>query len=151
MSHSIKALYEIHRHQILLDVLRRDVNEQVLPPGYIFALDRRLPPIFHTDWCDGADPYESIYRPNSIQVREVYLYVNRIFRLGPKYYLTFNQIEKRLGNVRTRYLLRLVLRYCYQSEKFNEAFYKKILTKGEHPEEAASIIKPYGPSEIVLV
>lgn len=102
MNPTTSALYEIHRHQILLDALRRR-DDQVLPAAYLYALDRRISPIFHTEWIDRDDPFETAYRPNTQQVRFVYQYLKDVFSLSADKYpeeaasitrpYTFNDIQ----------------------------------------------------------
>jgi hypothetical protein len=150
MNLTLSALYEIHRHQILLDAIRGG-NQRVLPSAYLYALDRRLSPIFHSEWTDREDPFEEAYRPNTKQVQYIYQHLKEAFTLPPQKYQSFNALEKSLGGIKYRYPLRVVLRYCYQSGKFNEQFYDAVLSEGNHPEEALSITRPYTTEDIHLV
>ncbi|MFC5051912.1 hypothetical protein ACFPK9_15010 [Rubritalea spongiae] len=150
MSPTIAALYEVHRHQILLDALRHP-DQQVLPSAYLYALDRRISPIFHTEWTDHVDPFEEAYRPNTEQAQYIYQFIRNVFSLPPEQHQSFNQLVKNLGGQRYSYHLRVILRYCFQSNKFDQPFYDRILTKGEYPEEVLSIIRPYTAKDIQLV
>lgn len=150
MSPTISALYEIHRHQILLDALNRGEN-QVLPPAYLYALDRRLSPIFHSQWTDRDDPFEEAYRPNTKQVNYIYQFLKEVSALASEKFKSFNELERGLGGIKYRYPLRVVLRYCFQSGKFSPDFYVAVLKDGEHPDEALSITRPYTHQDIVLV
>ena len=131
---TISALYEIHRHQILIDAMRHG-EEQVFPPAYLYALDRRLAPIFHKEWIDSEDPFEGAYRLDAKKMNYIYQNLKEAAGLPSDRLLSFNELERQLGGIKYRFPLRVVLRYCFQSVKFSPEFYAAILRDGEYPEE----------------
>ncbi|MGJ8673694.1 hypothetical protein [Rubritalea sp.] len=150
MSPTISALYEIHRHQILLDASRRE-DDQIFPAAYIYALDHRLSPILHSEWIDRDDPFEAAYRPNTTLVNYIHKHLKDVYSLKAGNFRSFNQLEKSLGGLKYRYSLRVALRYCFQSGEFDQEFYNAVLKEGDHPEEALSITRPFSVKDIQLV
>ena len=61
MTPKLHPRYEIHRHQFLFSCTDNEGNFR-LPAAYIDALDKRMFPYLHQNWCAGEDPYLPCYQ-----------------------------------------------------------------------------------------
>jgi hypothetical protein len=146
MTPEIHALYEIHRHQILLSCTDNEGNFR-LPAAYLYALDERMFPYFHQNWCAGEDPFLPCYQVSKDFVTEVVEELDRLWLATDEQVPTFYELEEKYGRGKRAELIDVV-RYSYLNGGFDAAFYERILTPMEHPTEASGICREFQPCDI---
>ena len=149
MKPEIHALYEIHRHQLLLNCTDQD-REFIFPLDYIYALDNRMYPYFQESWCVGDDPFVECYQVTKEFMTEVITELDRQWLDKSEQIPTFYELEGIYGREQ-RFELINIIRYCYLHQGFDGGFYDRILTPTEHPTEASGITREYNASDIYLV
>ena len=149
MTLELHALFEIHRNQILFNALDSDGNFQ-LSPAYIFAVDRRIYPFFHDNWCgDKPDPYSDCYCVSKDFMDDVFSHLDSLWQDSPDDVPTFYELESQYGREKRGELI-VTLHYSFVSERFGEPFYSKLLSPGDHPVEAGGITNEFSPENVHL-
>ena len=149
MTPELRALFELHRHQILINCTDADGVFKI-PQDYLYAIDERMYPFFQENWCAGEDPYLECYSIGKEFVSEVILELDRLWLEEGEEVPTFYELEEKYGRGKRPELIDIV-RYCFLHGGFDEKFYDRILTPMEHPSEASSIRREYRPCDIYLV
>ena len=149
MSSELHALYELHRHQILFNCTDSSGN-LIIPKDYLYAVDERMYPFFHENWCAGEDPYLDCYEISKEFVSEVILELDRLWLDKDEEVPTFYQLEEKYGRDKRHELIDII-RYCYLHGGFDKDFYESILKPTEHPTEASGICRDLLASDIYLV
>jgi hypothetical protein len=136
----LRALYESHRQQILLHA--KDINgDWNFPPAYLYAVSRRISPIFHS-WHGGdEDPFEDLYAANTEFLTSVATWMDEQELAKRK--ITFYDLEQHIGHEHRGALIACV-RYCALDNRFNPAFYSTLLRNEDCPIEALRAADPFG-------
>jgi hypothetical protein len=144
MNKQLQALFEIHRQQILLH--SKDATGQWnFPASYLYAIARRIAPIFHTRSANEEDPFGECYEADAAFVESVTKWMDEewLARRTP----TFYEMEGKFGHERRAALL-MIVRYCALDDLMDAAFYAALLKNGECPIEALSAARPFDESEL---
>jgi hypothetical protein len=144
----LRALYEIHRHQILFNA--KDASGQLnFPEGYLYAVANRVFPYFHSSWCgDEDDPFASCYRVPSDFMERVITDLDQQWLAGTV--PTFYNVERKYGHEQRAALID-IFRYSFLSHKFDSTFYQSLLANAGAPTEANGLSRPFDESEIHLL
>lgn len=143
------ALYELHRHQILLNAKDNQGNWN-FPKAYLYALSKRMCPYFHYSWHSSEfDPYKSVYNIKEELIEEIVTYLDDLW-VAKKQIPTFYKLEDKYGREQ-RIRLILIIRYCFLNGGFDEEFYRQILAPMEHPAEASTICSDFTEDNLLLV
>ncbi len=149
MSPELHALYEIHRQQILLNCADSD-GEFRFHKAYVYALDSRMFPYFHENWCRGEDPFIPCYEVSKKFIADVVAYLDDLWVKNLHSVPSFYDLEKKYGTDQ-RFRLIKILRYSYLNGGFDKSFYSQILSQFKHPSEAGSICADYRACDVLLV
>jgi len=147
MSLETKALYEIYRNQILLNVLANP-DSGTFPTAFVYAVYKRTFPYFHHS-DDDVDPFEGCYKVEREFMSEVIGALDALWLKGEPI-PTFYKLEEEFGGKEVRGSLIRTLRYSRLNDGFDDAFYGAILAPMHHPIEASSIIEPFRVSDLLL-
>ncbi len=149
MSNELKAVFESHRMQILLNC-QDPSGDLKLPEGFLYSVAAGIYPIFDESWCVGEqDPFSDCYRVGKEFVDQLVTHLDK--KWLEKAVPTFYQLEGEFGGRAKRVELIQVLRYCFLSDKFDPDFYDTVLTASEHPVEANGINRPFSNDDISIL
>jgi|GEM_PF-2221754 len=145
----LRALYQLHRYQILLCPKGVD-GKYVLPEPYLYAVAHDVYPMWHQSWhTDDNDPFESMYHTKKEFIEDLMTYVDGLW-VEKKSIPTFYDLERKYGQENRSALIRS-FRYCYLNRGFDESFYRQLLGTADHPTEASGICHPFEEYELSLM
>ena len=150
MSDSIYALYELHRHQVLIAALNNP-SLNLFSEAYLYALANRMDPsCFHSGWKSETqdDPFRDCYEVSHGEIEELVTYLERLW-IDQEPIPSFYQLESKFGRNK-RMMLINILRYCFLDKRFSPPFWQSILAPTSHPGEATSICRTFSPDDIFL-
>lgn len=146
MDKQLQALFEIHRHQVLLHT--RDATGQWnFPLSYLYAVARRIAPIFQARGAAEEDPFDECYEADFAFVEAVTKWMDEewLAKRTPSFY----DMERKFGRERRASLLSVV-RYCALDDLMDAPFYAALLKNGECPTEALQAARAFEDSELSL-
>lgn len=149
MSLELKALYLIHRNQIMLNAKEADGSYRY-PEAYLYAVAHHIYPALHESWCPGEDPFEEVYQVSKDIFDQVTDYIGK-FLEEDKPVPTYYELEGTLKTREQRYEVNRVLRYCYLDEHFTKDVFDALLRGEQHPAEAKSIRRPLNDDDLLLI
>jgi len=145
----LKALYQIHRYQILLNAKSPD-GEYRFPEAYLYSVANDIYPLWHQSWHTSEnDPFEELYHTNKEFIYSVMTYVDELW-LAKKDLPSFYDLEEKYGRD-NRSLLIHAFRYCFLNRGFDETVYKALFGESSHPSEAAGICMEFKDYELALI
>ena len=145
----LKALYQLHRTQILLHAKDNDGQYQ-FPDAFLYAVAHHVYPMWHQSWDDDDnDPFESLYHTKKEFIEDVMEYVDNLWH-QQKTIPSFYQLEEKYGR-ECRISLIHSFRYCYLNGGFDEKFFSQLLDHQNYPVEASGICKPFNDDELSIL
>ncbi|MCL2115044.1 MAG: hypothetical protein FWH29_02350 [Methanobrevibacter sp.] len=130
---SDKKLYNLQKFLILQTKINPATNNNITD-GYAYAWYNDIYPFFDDSvkWHEG---FEQCFEIKKERISEVLFFLDENWL--KKKYFTFYQLESHYGGRGFRSELISILRYAYLSHKFDDAFWKKIVS--DAPIEAHTI------------
>jgi hypothetical protein len=134
------ALFQIMRFQVLAAALQSG-SSQKLHDSYVFAWDACVYPLFN-DAADFHKPFADQFAIPRADMDSLFKKLDALW--AEKNVPTYNELEHDLRGTRwDRRSLILGLRYMWLHDRFDDAFWKKIMKRDEHPHEAREVTTKY--------
>lgn len=147
-----KALFNLQRFQIL-QAKRNEATAHTIPDYYAYAWYAKVYPFF--DEVELNEDLKDYFHITEKEVDIITKYAADEWDAGRLH--NFYEYESHFG-VRqggndgiTRGKLISVFRYCYLSDHYDEAFWKKLIEPMKHPTEAATIISDFNPDQLYII
>jgi len=144
------ALYATKCEQIQAAWLNPETR-RFIGDGYAYAAAQRMYPYFsHTTEQAANDPFEDCYDIKREFVKEVIEYMDKLQLEDSKHpKLAFYELEQKFGGHHTnRGELIAIIQYCRYEGRFDEDFYKQIVSNA--PAEANSFEEELDPMWIAI-
>jgi|GEM_PF-1743748 len=139
-----RQLFQIMRFQILIAAKTKGIGNG-LSEGYVYAWESGVYPLFD----DGADhhvPFADQFKISRASIEELSKYLDECWTSEkvPSFYELEDHYAVRSGRSSwDRWSLIVACRYMFLKELFDDAFWKALLKKMDHPSEARSITRKF--------
>jgi len=138
---------------MILQTKSNPQTSHLIPDEYAFAWYVKLYPFFNNS--ELHEDLEICFSITKTQLDNATEFLDAEWLKGQLY--TFYDLERKIGYVKgpfeglDRMSLIYVLKYIKLYGGFDDSFWKKILEPSNHPSEARSIQRQFGPDDIYLV
>lgn len=146
-----RRMYEMARFQVLTAALT--LGGVRLPGSYVFAWDHEVYP-FSDAGARLHVPFEPYFRVGTEKADELSKFLDDrwIAKKVPTFYELEDHFEIRLGRSGwDRGMLISSCRYMHLNDLFDAAFWKTLLTPGQHPTEASTVTRKFDPRKDLLL
>ena len=145
----LKALYQLHRTQILLHAKTNDGQYQ-FPEAFLYAIAYHVYPMWHQSWHDDDDdPFEPLYHTKKEFIEDLMKYVDGLW-IQQKPIPSFYQLEEKYGREHRASLIH-GFRYSYLNRGFDKKFFSQLLDHPNYPSEASGICEPLKDHELSIL